>query len=136
MAKINRKKMINKHLIKVPDPTPDNPPQGNGQVKYPDGKPYYFYVLYCADGTLYGGFTDDVQKRFAKHQAGKGAKYTRPQSRHPLQLAYSQKFTTKHDALSAEYHFKHQERTKKLRFLQDHGVEINKLKGKLSRLRH
>ena len=40
-------------------------------------KPYYIYVLYCADQTLYCGFTDDVKKRVAAHQAGKGAKYTR-----------------------------------------------------------
>ncbi len=39
-------------------------------------KPYYFYVLLCADGTFYGGFTDDVAARVATHNAGKGAKYT------------------------------------------------------------
>ncbi len=38
-------------------------------------KPYYFYVLLCADGTFYGGFTDDVAARVATHNAGKGAKY-------------------------------------------------------------
>lgn len=46
-------------------------------------KPYYIYVLYCADQTLYCGFTDDVKKRVATHQAGKGAKYTRVKKRHP-----------------------------------------------------
>ena len=40
-------------------------------------KPYYFYVLLCADGTFYGGFTDDVAARVATHNAGKGAKYTK-----------------------------------------------------------
>lgn len=99
----------------------------NGQVKYPDGKPYYFYVLYCADHSLYGGFTDDVQKRLAAHQAGKGAKYTRPRTRHPLQLVYSQQFRTKHEALSAEYHFKHQARAKKLAFLKAHGVNLGRV---------
>ena len=39
-------------------------------------KYYYFYVLLCADGTFYGGFTDDVEARLATHNAGKGAKYT------------------------------------------------------------
>lgn len=34
-------------------------------------KPYYIYVLYCADQTLYCGFTDDVKKRVATHQAGR-----------------------------------------------------------------
>lgn len=128
MAKIKN----NRNSIQVPDPTPNNPVQDNGKVKYPDGKPYYFYVLYCADGTLYGGFTDDVAKRLAAHQSGKGAKYTRPASRHPLQLAFSKKFLTKHDALSAEYHFKHQPRAKKVQYLKKHGVNLNQLARNLA----
>ena len=119
--------------VPVPDPTPDNPQDATGQVKFPDGKPYYFYVLYCADHTLYGGFTDDVQRRFATHQAGKGAKYTRPRFRHPLQLAYYQRFRTKHEALSAEYRFKHQTRRAKVRFLAQHGVDLRELANKLGR---
>jgi Predicted endonuclease containing a URI domain len=38
---------------------------------------YYFYVLYCADDTFYGGFSTDVMKRFETHQQRRGAKYTR-----------------------------------------------------------
>ena len=133
MARKDHKKS---NSMEVPDPTPDNPPLENGQVKYPDGKPYPFYVLYSADGTLYGGFTDNVEKRFAKHQAGKGAKYTRPAKRHPLQLIFSQKFNTKHEALSAEYHFKHQQRAKKIRFLKSHGVNIDKLAHQLNKLQY
>lgn len=87
-------------------------------------KTYYMYVLYCADHTLYCGFTDDVQRRFATHQAYKGAKYTRVKRRHPLKLLYWQQFATKHDALSAEYHFKHQSRQKKEVYLRQHGVTI------------
>jgi putative endonuclease len=83
-------------------------------------KPYYFYVLLCADNTLYGGFTDDVGRRFATHQAGKGAKYTRPAFRHPLKMIYAQAFEDKSSALKAEYAFKHQSRAKKIAFLQDH----------------
>ena len=51
-------------------------------------KSYYIYVLYCADQTLYCGFTNDVKKRVATHQAGKCAKYTRVKKRHPLTLLY------------------------------------------------
>lgn len=131
-----RKNYKENKSINVPDPTPDNPPLENGQVKYPDGKPYYFYVLYCADGSLYGGFTDNVEKRFAKHQAGKGAKYTRPANKHPLQLAFSQEFDTKHDALNAEYRFKHQRRSKKILFLKSHGVNIEKFARQLDKLHH
>ena len=37
---------------------------------------YYVYILRCADGTLYTGITDDVERRVAAHNSGKGAKYT------------------------------------------------------------
>lgn len=87
-------------------------------------KPYYIYVLYCADDTLYCGFTDNVKRRFKTHQTYKGAKYTRVKRRHPLRLIYSEKFATKHDALSAEYHFKHQSRKKKVAYLRAHGVIV------------
>lgn len=88
-------------------------------------KPYFIYVLYCADDSLYCGFTDNVQSRFATHQAYQGAKYTRVKSRHPLRLIYQQRFANKHDALSAEYHFKHQDRKKKETFLAKHGVDVH-----------
>lgn len=78
-------------------------------------KCYYFYVLLCADGTFYGGFTDDVEARLATHNAGKGAKYTA--SRLPVRLLYHEAFSEKHEALSAEWHFKHQSRHKKEQFL-------------------
>ncbi len=69
-------------------------------------KPYYMYVLLTADNTFYGGFTDDVGKRLAVHEAGKGAKYTRPARRHPLRLLYAEAFATKSAALRAEAAFK------------------------------
>lgn len=87
-------------------------------------KRYYTYVLFCADGSLYCGFTDDVQRRFEAHQTYRGAKYTRVKSRHPLRLLYWCEYPTKHDALSAEYHFKHQSRRKKERFLRLRGIKI------------
>lgn len=87
-------------------------------------KHYYFYVLYCADQTLYGGYSTDVWRRLKVHQAGKGAKYTRVNKRRPLKLIYYEEFTNRHDALSAEWHFKHQSRAKKLVYLHEHGVDI------------
>ncbi|WP_225047482.1 GIY-YIG nuclease family protein [Lacticaseibacillus kribbianus] len=83
-------------------------------------KPYYFYVLLCADGTFYGGFTDDVGQRVATHNAGRGAKYTK--ARRPVRLLYAEAFEDKHDALSAEWHFKHQARAAKEAFLTAHGI--------------
>lgn len=85
---------------------------------------YYFYVLYCADHTLYGGYSTDVWRRFAMYQSGKGAKYTRPQKRHPLKLLYYEEFDNQHDALSAEWHFKHQSRAKKIAYLRAHNIKI------------
>lgn len=87
-------------------------------------KAYYFYVLLCVDGSLYGGFTTDVQKRFATHLAGKGAKYTR--AHRPVRVLYQEAFVAKHDALHAEWAFKHQSRQKKLAFLAARGVDCPK----------
>ena len=89
-------------------------------------KPYYMYVLLTADNMLYCGFTDDVGKRLATHEAGKGAKFTRPAKRHPLTLVYAEAFTTKHDALHAEAMFKKLTRKQKEHFLQNHGVSLAK----------
>ena len=81
---------------------------------------YYMYVLLCADGTFYGGFTNDVAKRVATHNAGKGAKYTK--TRRPVKLLYHEEFETKSAALKAEYAFKRQSRKKKEQFLLNHSV--------------
>jgi len=85
-------------------------------------KAYFFYVLYTADGYFYGGFTDDVLRRLATHESGKGAKFTRVKSRHPLQLIYQESFETKSDALKAEAAFKKLTRPQKEMFLLAHKV--------------
>lgn len=85
-------------------------------------KQFYFYVLYTADGYFYGGFTDDVQRRFATHEKGQGAKFTRVKSRHPLQLIFSETFDNKSDALRAEAAFKRLTRAKKEAFLVTRGI--------------
>ena len=71
----------------------------------------YTYIVQCVDGTLYTGYTPDIEARLAQHRAGTGAKYTR--GRGPLTLLASAEFPTKHDAMSAEYHFKRLTRDKK-----------------------
>lgn len=75
------------------------------------GKRHFMYVIECADGSLYTGYSPDVQARFAAHQAGTGAKYTR--GRGPLNLLAVAKFATKHNAMSAEYRFKRLNRDRK-----------------------
>lgn len=62
------------------------------------------YLLRCADATLYTGYTTDLSRRLAQHQAGKGAKYTR--ARLPLQLLAAWEFPSKSHALSAEARFR------------------------------
>ena len=47
----------------------------------------FVYILRCSDGTLYCGWTTDLEQRVAKHNNGTGAKYTR--SRRPVELVYT-----------------------------------------------
>lgn len=67
---------------------------------------HYVYILLCADGTLYTGYTNDLEKRIAQHNEGKeGAKYTR--SRRPCKLVYHEEYDSKTEALKREYFIKH-----------------------------
>ena len=73
------------------------------------------YVLECADETLYTGYTTDVDRRVAEHDAGEGAKYTR--GRTPVELVYVERFETRADALSREYEIKTLSRAEKDRLV-------------------
>ena len=73
---------------------------------------HYTYILECADGSLYTGYTPDLEKRVETHNAGKGAKYTR--GRRPVKLVYSEKYDTKEEAMRREYQIKHLKREEKL----------------------
>ena len=74
---------------------------------------WYIYILRCGDDTLYTGITDDVEKRFAAHCAGKGAKYTR--GRGPLTLVYTEEAENKSAALKREHVIKKLSRAEKLK---------------------
>ncbi|MFV8211282.1 GIY-YIG nuclease family protein [Streptococcus pluranimalium] len=76
----------------------------------------YMYVLECADGTLYTGYTTDVERRLSTHNAGKGAKYTR--ARLPVKLLYQESFPSKQEAQSAEAYFKQKTRQQKLDYIE------------------
>ncbi|MBO6235443.1 MAG: GIY-YIG nuclease family protein [Schwartzia sp.] len=71
----------------------------------------YAYIVECADGTLYSGWTNDLEKRIAAHNAGQGAKYTR--SRRPVTLRYYEEFEDKSEALRRECALKKMSRAKK-----------------------
>ncbi len=76
----------------------------------------YTYLVECADGTLYCGWTNDIDKRMKAHNEGKGAKYTR--SRLPVRLVYFETFDTKEEAMSREYYIKRMSRDEKLNLLR------------------
>ena len=76
----------------------------------------YTYLLRCADGTLYCGWTNDLEKRVAAHNAGMGAKYTKP--RRPVELAYYETFATKQEAMRREAEIKRLTRQEKLALCQ------------------
>mgnify|MGYP004551889209 FL=1 len=60
----------------------------------------YAYLVRCSDGSLYAGWTNDIEKRLKSHNAGTGAKYTR--ARLPVTLAYLETFDTKSEAMKRE----------------------------------
>ncbi|MCM3570821.1 GIY-YIG nuclease family protein [Neobacillus mesonae] len=76
---------------------------------------HYFYVLTCADGSLYGGYTNNLERRVKLHNEGKGAKYTR--GRGPVTLTFSKSYETKTEAMRAEYQFKQLSRKQKLEYI-------------------
>ena len=86
---MDRKKMDNKHVM---------------------------YVLECADGTLYTGYTNNLEKRLAVHNAGKGAKYTR--ARLPVKCVFFEIFETKQEAMRAEYYMKRKSRQQKIDYMK------------------
>jgi len=70
------------------------------------------YLLQCADGSLYCGITNDLDKRLARHNAGEGAKYTR--SRLPVMLVYRESCADRSLASRREREIKALPRTAKL----------------------
>ena len=71
----------------------------------------YTYILRCADGTLYTGWTNDLKRRLAAHNAGKGAKYT--MHRRPVNFVYVEEHEDKVSAMQAEYRIKQLSRAEK-----------------------
>ena len=79
----------------------------------------YTYLLRCADGTLYCGWTNDPEKRLAAHNAGTGAKYTA--ARRPVSLVHLETFATKQEAMKREAAIKRMKRKDKLRLIGEKG---------------
>ncbi|WP_396610968.1 GIY-YIG nuclease family protein [Haloferax sp. S1W] len=73
---------------------------------------HFVYVLRCSDDSLYTGYTTDVERRVAEHDAGEGAKYTR--GRTPVELVHVESYDSKSAAMSREYEIKQLSRRQKL----------------------
>ena len=72
---------------------------------------HYIYIVECRDGTLYTGYTNDLEKRIKAHNEKKGAKYTR--GRTPVSLKYYEEYECKIDAMKREAQVKKLKREKK-----------------------
>ena len=81
----------------------------------------YVYLLECADGSFYAGWTNDLTKRLAKHQSGCGSKYTR--SHLPVKLVYSEKFADRQNAMRREYQLKRMTHTEKEALIKAKGSD-------------
>jgi putative endonuclease len=78
---------------------------------------HHVYVIECADGSLYTGYTTDVERRVAEHDAGEGAKYTR--GRTPVTLRHVESFDSRSVALSREHAIKSLSRAEKERLVKE-----------------
>ena len=77
----------------------------------------YTYILECKDGSLYTGWTNNLEKRLKDHNDGKGAKYTKAKG--PVVLVYYEAFETKEEAMRREYAIKHMPRKDKERLIHN-----------------
>ncbi|WP_276258264.1 GIY-YIG nuclease family protein [Haloglomus litoreum] len=85
---------------------------------------HYAYLLRCADGTFYAGYTTDPERRVAEHDAGEGAKYTR--GRTPVELVHLEAFGSRSAAMSREYELKQLSHDEKAALAErEAGVELD-----------
>ena len=73
------------------------------------------YLIECRNGAWYAGITNDLPARYAAHEAGKGARYTRAHP--PVRLLGSRPFPDRSSASKAEYELKRLPRRRKLAWL-------------------
>ena len=92
---------------------------------------FWTYLLHCRGGTFYAGHTDNLEHRIAQHQSGSIPGYTA--DRLPVELVWSQEFSTRYEALTAERRIKGWSRAKKMAFIRNDWDAISLLaKGKNS----
>jgi len=91
-------------------------------------KKHYVYILKCADGTYYTGYTTDPERRTQVHNSGKGAKYTR--ARRPVELIYTEEYDDKIEAHRREYAIKQLTRAEKEKLMYEKKIEEYAAKAK------
>jgi predicted GIY-YIG superfamily endonuclease len=79
-------------------------PAGVRGCGYPSLIAAFVYLLHCADGSLYCGWSTDPERRLRQHQAGTASRYTR--TRRPVELVYTREFATRSDAMREEVRIK------------------------------
>ncbi len=94
---------------------------------------FWVYMLRCSDGSYYVGHTDDLERRVAQHQSGEVAGYTH--RRRPVELVWSQDFSSREAALAAERQIKGWSRAKKEVLAAGDWDELRRLGSRASALR-
>nr|WP_289038601.1 GIY-YIG nuclease family protein [uncultured Allobacillus sp.] len=97
-----------------------------------DGE-FFVYMLRCRDGSLYTGYTVDMQNRLKLHQAGKASKYTR--SRGPIELVYLEQLATKSEAMKKEANVKKLKKSEKEDLIASLTNQLVNEKGRFTTLK-
>jgi putative endonuclease len=84
---------------------------------------FYCYMVECADGSLYTGWTKDPERRVNEHNTGRGALYTK--WRRPVFLTYLEAVENHSAALRREYAIKKMTREQKLALVEEYKENIN-----------
>lgn len=91
---------------------------------------WFLYVIETDGGRLYTGITTDVERRFAEHESGRGARFMRGRKR--FLLRYQQKIGSRSLALKAEYAFKQLRRSQKLYWIEQGQIPFDADSGKIA----
>lgn len=86
------------------------------------GERHFVYILRCADGSLYTGWTTELERRLEQHNSGIGAKYTR--GRIPVEMVYSEEVAGKSEALKRECQIKKYSKLKKEKLIGGKSEEL------------
>ena len=104
-----------KKKTKTGSNTPTKPaPNPRADLAEAQAETWWLYLLACKDGRTYAGIALDVAARFALHVSGKGAKFTRANP--PREILGAQAFTSRSEALKAEYALKQLDRAGRLKW--------------------